>query len=414
MREIAGYPEQPEANRRAFERDKEILRGMGVPITMETIGDSTEVGYRVRPDDYCLPDLGLSTDETAALRVAVSAISLGDHTGEGALMKLGGVGDQASAPIASLPIAPALATLFDAFRRRAVVNFTYRGETRTLEPWGLSSKRGHWYVVGFDRVRDAVRAFRADRIDGDVEVAEADAFEVPADFRADDHIEDRAWMIGDAPAGHGAARGRRRPPRRRARRARLGGTRRTGADRGRRHGRGGDGHEPGRVPQSRARLPRARGDPRTARRARRHGRVARGRRGRCRREPQGGRRRGGAADPRDRAVDRRASRRVEARDREPVRHDGRAARRRPRARADDRRAAVLARRLPRRRTTTASSSRSVSPTSSRVRCGSRPPKVSPSSPPGARSSPYPGAIPRARWPPRSRSSSARSISPGWP
>lgn len=201
VREIAGYPEQTEANRRAFERDKEILRGMGVPITMETIGDGTEVGYRVRPDDYCLPDLGLDADETAALRVAVSAISLGDQTGgQGALMKLGGVGNQSSAPIASLPIAPALATLFDAFRNRTVVKFSYRGEIRTFEPWGLSSKRGHWYVVGFDRVRDAVRAFRADRIDGDVEAAEANAFDVPADFRADDHVEDRAWLMGDAPA----------------------------------------------------------------------------------------------------------------------------------------------------------------------------------------------------------------------
>lgn len=199
VREIAGYPDQPEANRRAFERDKEILRGMGVPITMETIGDGTEVGYRVRPDDYCLPDLDLSTDETAALRVAVSAISLGDQTGQGALMKLGGVGDYTSAPIASLPIAPALATLFEAFRHRAVVKFAYRGETRELEPWGLSSKRGHWYVVGFDRVRGAVRAFRADRITGDVEVGAGDAFTVPPDFRADDHIEDRAWMLGDAP-----------------------------------------------------------------------------------------------------------------------------------------------------------------------------------------------------------------------
>jgi len=199
VREIAGYPTQTEANRRAFERDKEILRGMGVPITMETIGDGNEVGYRVRPDDYCLPDLGLSADETAALRVAVSAISLGDGSGQGALMKLGGVGDQASAPIASLPIAPALATLFDAFRRRAVVTFPYRTETRTVEPWGLSSKRGHWYVVGFDRDRDAVRAFRADRIDGDVEVGESGAFDVPDDFRPDDHIEDRGWLLGDAP-----------------------------------------------------------------------------------------------------------------------------------------------------------------------------------------------------------------------
>src|ERR1700755_526264 len=171
VREIAGYPAQQEANRRAFERDKEILRGMGVPITMETIGDGSEVGYRVRPDDYCLPDLALTADETAALRVAVSAISLGDQTGgEGALMKLGAVGDRTAAPIASLPTAPALAPLFEASRHNAVVTFTYRGETRELEPWGLSSKRGHWYVVGHDRVRDAVRAFRADRIDRGVEI----------------------------------------------------------------------------------------------------------------------------------------------------------------------------------------------------------------------------------------------------
>jgi predicted DNA-binding transcriptional regulator YafY len=199
VREIAGYPKQTEANRRAFERDKEILRGMGVPITMETIGDGNEVGYRVRPDDYCLPDLGLSADETAALRVAVNAISLGDGSGHGALMKLGGVGDHASAPIASLPIVPALATLFEAFRHGALVTFSYRGETRILEPWGLSSKLGHWYVVGFDRDRAAVRAFRADRIDGDVGFGDPGAFEVPADFRPDEHIEDRPWLMGDAP-----------------------------------------------------------------------------------------------------------------------------------------------------------------------------------------------------------------------
>jgi proteasome accessory factor B len=197
VREVSGYPPQISAYRRAFERDKEVLRGMGVPITMEQVGEAGEVGYRVRPNDYYLPDLGLSDEETAALRVAVSAISLGNQAGEGALMKLGGTADTAPAPIASLPIAPALATLFEAFRHRAVVTFGYRGQTRTVEPWGLSSKRGHWYVVGFDRDREALRAFRADRIDGDVKVGEANAFETPADFRPDDHIEDRPWLLGD-------------------------------------------------------------------------------------------------------------------------------------------------------------------------------------------------------------------------
>jgi proteasome accessory factor B len=200
VRELSGYPPQISAYRRAFERDKEVLRGMGVPITMEQVGDAGEVGYRVRPDDYYLPDLGLSAEETAALRVAVSAISLGSSAGEGALMKLGGMAEHAPAPIASLPIAPALATLFEAFRNHAVVTFTHRGRTRTVEPWGLSSKRGHWYVVGYDRDRQAMRAFRADRIEGDVKVGEPGAFETPDGFRPDDHIEDRAWLMGDEPA----------------------------------------------------------------------------------------------------------------------------------------------------------------------------------------------------------------------
>ncbi len=127
VREVSGYPQQVSANRRAFERDKEVLRGMGVPITTETIGDAGEIGYRVEPADYYLPELDLSAEETAALRVAVSAVSLGTQVGEGALLKLGGLGSVAATPIASLPIAPALASLFEAFRARAVVKFVHRG-----------------------------------------------------------------------------------------------------------------------------------------------------------------------------------------------------------------------------------------------------------------------------------------------
>jgi predicted DNA-binding transcriptional regulator YafY len=199
VKQVSGYPEQATAYRRAFERDKEMLRAMGVPVTTETLTESNDVGYRVRPEDYYLPDLHLTPEETAALRVAVSAISLGNAEGVGALMKLGGLGEEAVAPLASLPIAPALAVLFEAFRQRAVVTFSYRGQTRTVEPWGLSSKRGHWYVVGHDRDRDAIRAFRADRIEGDVEIGPPDAFDAPATFRPDDHVEARPWLMGDEP-----------------------------------------------------------------------------------------------------------------------------------------------------------------------------------------------------------------------
>jgi proteasome accessory factor B len=71
------YPEDKVARRRAFERDKETLRDLGVPLTTEPIdGLSNETGYRIRPADYYLPDPGLSTEERTALHVAVTAVRL--------------------------------------------------------------------------------------------------------------------------------------------------------------------------------------------------------------------------------------------------------------------------------------------------------------------------------------------------
>jgi proteasome accessory factor B len=200
VREVAGYPEGKTAYRRAFERDKETLRNMGVPITIEPVpyGDGTEVGYRVRPEEYYLPDLGLTPEESAALNVAVNAISLGSAAGHGALLKLGGLTGAGVPPIASLPLVPTLPALFDAFRHRAVVEFEYRGERRRVEPWGLTSRSGRWYVVGQDLDRDAIRSFRADRIAGDVTVGPADAFTVPDTFRPDEHMQESAWLWGDA------------------------------------------------------------------------------------------------------------------------------------------------------------------------------------------------------------------------
>ena len=195
--QVPGYPEQKTAYRRAFERDKELLRAMGVPLETEIRPDG-ETGYRVRPETYYLPDLGLDEDETAALRVAVGAVGLGGRDGEGALLKIGGLGGEAAPPIASLPLAPALGCLFDANRHRAMVTFTHRGRRRVVEPWALLSKWGNWYVVGYDRDRSGIRAFRADRIDPDVEMGDPDAFAVPDDFSPEDHLRDEPWLFGEA------------------------------------------------------------------------------------------------------------------------------------------------------------------------------------------------------------------------
>ena len=60
-RRVPGYPEEDASFRRAFERDKEEIREMGVPLLVEPIAgtDPPLVGYRIRPQDYALADPGL-------------------------------------------------------------------------------------------------------------------------------------------------------------------------------------------------------------------------------------------------------------------------------------------------------------------------------------------------------------------
>ena len=270
VRQVSGYPPEAVAYRRAFERDKETLRAMGVPLVVETL-PSGEQGYRVPPDEYFLPDLGLSAGgDRARCTSPVSAVLLGDQTGHGALMKFGGgLGLDAegapTAPIGTLPLEPALPVLFEAFRRRAPVTFEYRGESRTVEPWGLSARRGHWYLVGHDRGRDAMRTFRADRLGDDLTVGAPDSFRVPDDFSPDASLDAEPWQYGEDPpvtarllvdAGHG----------RRCRRARRpggrGARRRLARRRVRRR-------QPAGVPIVRARPARPRRDPRARGAARR-------------------------------------------------------------------------------------------------------------------------------------------------
>lgn len=197
LTQIGGYAGDNDAGRRAFERDKEMLRNMGIPLRVVQTPDAGEPGYTVDPDEYYLPDLGLTDAETAALRVAVSAVALGTGAGAGALLKLGTLADDATAPIAALPLVPQLAPLFDAFRRRCTVRFGYQGARRHVEPWALVSRRGRWYMVGRDRDREALRTFRADRVERSVVLGPPDDFEVPADFRPDDVAQDSPWQFGE-------------------------------------------------------------------------------------------------------------------------------------------------------------------------------------------------------------------------
>jgi predicted DNA-binding transcriptional regulator YafY len=196
---VPGYPGERESYRRQFERDKATLREIGVPISLEALhAFDQETGYRIPREDYELPSLDLTDDERVALHLAVTAVRLeGGGEAREALLKLGGIEGAAAPTLAALPAVPALPALFDAYRRRARVTFRYRGGARHLDPYGIVFRNGHWYVVGNDGDRDAIRAFRADRIDSDVEAGPPAAFERPDGFDPASALRDEPWRFGD-------------------------------------------------------------------------------------------------------------------------------------------------------------------------------------------------------------------------
>jgi predicted DNA-binding transcriptional regulator YafY len=192
--ELAGqYPDHPVARRAAFERDKALLRGEGVPLEQQVLaGDRAgQTAYRIDRARFELGDLGLTDDERQALQVAVAALHLGASWGDEALWKLERA-DQAPAGglvavAASLPAHPALPVLFQAVAEQREATFDYRSRPRRLQPYGLLSREGFWYVVGHDVDADALRTYRVDRIErARVRLGDADAFERPAGFRPAD------------------------------------------------------------------------------------------------------------------------------------------------------------------------------------------------------------------------------------
>jgi proteasome accessory factor B len=225
---VPGYPDSDEAFKRMFERDKEELRELGIPL--EVGSEEDETGYRIPPQAYELPELHLTSDEAAVLGLAARVWQQTNlaEAASGALFKLRAAGIETDPEGASVleprvgADEPAFPALYEAVRDGRVVAFEYRtrgrsdSQRRLVEPWGLTSRRGRWYLVGYDRVREAPRVFRLSRVLGEVEArGPAGAVEVPGDV----DIREIAFDWADRPS-------ERRPARVRLRRGRALGVRR--------------------------------------------------------------------------------------------------------------------------------------------------------------------------------------------
>jgi predicted DNA-binding transcriptional regulator YafY len=179
--ELSGmYPDGLTARRGAFERDKALLREIGVPIETEIVASGSDAGqtrYRIDRRRYELEQLELEPDEQRALQVAIAATRQGSTAAQSALWKLGaGRVEVQSVTAAVLPASSVLADLRRAQQLRAVVTMTYLGQVREVEPAGLLLREGFWYLVAFDRLRGERRTFRIDRVEGEVELGPPDAY----------------------------------------------------------------------------------------------------------------------------------------------------------------------------------------------------------------------------------------------
>jgi proteasome accessory factor B len=208
------YPDSSdEAFEKMFERDKDDLRSIGVPIEvgqMDAYFDD-EPGYRVRPDELQLPQIELAADEAAVIGLATRVwghARLAEATTE-AVRKLTAFGlpvDVSALDIVEPRLVaeePSFDVFWEASQERAAVEFEYlrsgqdEATTRHLQPWGVVRYSGRWYAVGFDTDRGEERVFRLSRVQGQARRSGLPAsYDVPADV----DIRDVTRRLAPAPA----------------------------------------------------------------------------------------------------------------------------------------------------------------------------------------------------------------------
>jgi proteasome accessory factor B len=198
----------PESAKRMFERDKDVLREFGVPLELVDVDVwGTEQGYVIPKDKYYLQEIAFEPDELGALLVAAQSGGQDPAAEAGARKLLYGADGGILAGLAGGPLASgsdARSNLVHAAAEAAQelrrVRFSYRtsqgqeGE-RDVDAWAMVFRGGHWYLVGNDRDRDDVRAFRLSRIVGEL-VDGGEGSTPPAGFRAADHVQSGPWVAG--------------------------------------------------------------------------------------------------------------------------------------------------------------------------------------------------------------------------
>jgi predicted DNA-binding transcriptional regulator YafY len=219
---VEGYSEMSdEAFARRFYSDRAELIALGVPLQSQRDEFTGEELYTLRSENYFLNKLELDNDELAALqtalyllegkfayaeplRLALQNLALGrpgfDEPATDTAVRV-----EVLDPDYTPEMPGRLGKLEGAISKQRTIKFPYysisrnREGERTVNPYGLLSDNGSWYLIGQDLDRKDIRTFRVSRIRGDIRFAtrrERD-FRIPQDFDIDVYRGRPPWQIGD-------------------------------------------------------------------------------------------------------------------------------------------------------------------------------------------------------------------------
>ena len=198
FRNIEGYEGSADAKERMFERDKDDLRKLGIQIEVGGLDPlfDDEAGYRIRPENYALSLRDLTPTQVTLLSLAAQAWQDAAFTdlSQQALRKLTSIGldtDSSQLPVMSPKLVGAdenLRNALDALTSLTTIEFDYLNidgvaQKRQLQVYGVQARKSHWYLIGLDTEKRAIRNFRVDRIQGVVAaIGKAQSYEIPTSF----------------------------------------------------------------------------------------------------------------------------------------------------------------------------------------------------------------------------------------
>lgn len=231
---VAGYDPgaSDAAFERMFERDKDDLRTLGIPIVTVSTSDGEVLGYRIPEEDYRLAQVHVTAQQWALLGVAARAWAQANlaSAAQSGVRKIesmfAGSGDDTPeiARVVTWQQGPragseALPRIWQAIREHRRIRFDYQGRrdeqprSRTMEPWSIVGRDGGWYLIGRDvdieHPHEGTRVFRTSRMVGSVDFAsDPGTFTVP-DHDPDDLITPEptdwteAWVLIESGSGAG-------------------------------------------------------------------------------------------------------------------------------------------------------------------------------------------------------------------